>query len=100
MDIYNSQFAHKAHTLSSPHFRGVSTQPTTETNRISSPIRDEVSFSREAQSFGEIASLSDSSSSAAPRLDLINRIRSEIAAGTYDTEDKFEAALGRMLGGR
>ena len=31
------------------------------------------------------------------RADLVARIRREIAAGTYDTEEKFEAALDRML---
>ena len=31
------------------------------------------------------------------RMDLVNRIRKEIAAGTYDTQEKWEAALDRML---
>jgi negative regulator of flagellin synthesis FlgM len=31
------------------------------------------------------------------RQDLVNRIRSEIAAGTYETPDKLEAALDRLL---
>ena len=31
------------------------------------------------------------------RLDLIARVRQEIAAGTYDTPDKWEAALDRLL---
>lgn len=35
---------------------------------------------------------------AAPmRMDLVDRIRKEIAAGTYDTQEKWEAALDRML---
>jgi negative regulator of flagellin synthesis FlgM len=33
----------------------------------------------------------------AVRHDLVNRIRSEIAAGTYETPDKLDAALTRML---
>lgn len=32
------------------------------------------------------------------RQDLVNRVRSEIAAGTYDTPEKFEKALDKMLG--
>ena len=99
MDIYNSSYIHNAHSVSAPHFRGIS-QPSTETNRISGQIRDEITLSRESQSLSAAASVSDSSSSAAPRLDLINRIRSEIAAGTYDTPEKFDMALGRMLGAR
>ena len=38
------------------------------------------------------------SKDAAPmRMDLVDRIRKEIAAGTYDTQEKWEAALDRML---
>lgn len=31
------------------------------------------------------------------RQDLVNRVREEIANGTYDTPDKFEAALDQLL---
>lgn len=31
------------------------------------------------------------------RLDLIERVRREIAAGTYDTPEKWEKALDRLL---
>ena len=31
------------------------------------------------------------------RMELVARIRKEIAAGTYDTEEKWEAALDRLL---
>jgi negative regulator of flagellin synthesis FlgM len=31
------------------------------------------------------------------RQDLVNRIRGEIAAGTYETPDKLDAALNRLL---
>jgi hypothetical protein len=29
---------------------------------------------------------------------LVERVRQEIAAGTYDTPDKLEAALARLIG--
>ena len=32
------------------------------------------------------------------RQDLVNRVRAEIAAGTYDTPEKLEIALERLLG--
>ncbi|MDX2130838.1 MAG: flagellar biosynthesis anti-sigma factor FlgM [Planctomycetota bacterium] len=32
------------------------------------------------------------------RQDLVDRVKAEIAAGTYDTPDKFEAALTELLG--
>lgn len=31
------------------------------------------------------------------RKDLVDRVRKEIAAGTYDTQDKWEAALDSLL---
>jgi hypothetical protein len=31
------------------------------------------------------------------RHELVNRVRAEIAAGTYDTPEKFDAALELML---
>lgn len=31
------------------------------------------------------------------RVDLVNRVKAEIAAGTYDTADKFHEALERLL---
>jgi hypothetical protein len=32
-----------------------------------------------------------------PRIDLINRVRSEIDAGTYETEEKWSFALEQLL---
>lgn len=31
------------------------------------------------------------------RTELVDRVRAEIAAGTYDTPDRFQAALERLL---
>lgn len=31
------------------------------------------------------------------RMELVERVRKEIAAGTYDTQEKWEAALDRLL---
>ena len=31
------------------------------------------------------------------RVELVNRVRAEIAAGTYDTQERWEAALDRLL---
>lgn len=44
---------------------------------------------------GRLESLSPRSDGL--RLDLIARVRREIAAGTYDTPDKMEIALERLL---
>jgi len=44
-----------------------------------------------------VATVSDVTDDDDIRLDLVNRIRAEIAAGTYDTPEKWEVALGRLL---
>ncbi|MEZ6139896.1 MAG: hypothetical protein R3B84_04915 [Zavarzinella sp.] len=31
------------------------------------------------------------------RVDLVARVRAEIAAGTYDTDEKFDAAIARFI---
>ncbi len=38
----------------------------------------------------------DRDSTSPIRWDLVNRVRAEIAAGTYDTPQKFAAAIERM----
>ena len=97
MDVYQTQYSHKAHALNVPHFKGANMKSGMETSKHSSAQpKDEVKFSPEAQMLSDTASAS-SSSSAAPRLDLINRVRSEIAAGTYDTPEKMNYAMERLL---
>lgn len=97
MDISNSQYTHKAHSVSAPHFRGTALKSLPEAGQTTqTTLRDEVNLSAEAQKLSETAP-TESTSSAAPRLDLINRIRSEILAGTYETPEKLDAALDKML---
>lgn len=51
---------------------------------------DTVEFSPQARTI--------SGSDAPIRQDLVQRVRSEISAGTYDTPDKYLTALSRALG--
>lgn len=97
MENFNSHYTHKAHGLSTVHFRSPYTKTSTDSLRTQ-PVaqRDEISFSEEAKSLSEV-NVSASSSTAVPRFDLINRVRAEIAAGTYDTPEKMDVALERML---
>jgi hypothetical protein len=46
---------------------------------------------------GAVATVSDVADEDEIRLDLVSRVRAEIAAGTYDTPEKWEVALGRLL---
>ncbi len=100
MEIYNSQYAHSAHNVAAPHFRGASLKSTTETNRGGSVSQgDDVRLSREAQQLSQSETASQASAGSAPRLDLINSVRAQIAAGTYDTPEKMSVAFQRMLEG-
>jgi len=58
------------------------------------PQRDTISFSDEALRLSEVGKTNGES--ARIRFDLVNRIKSEIAAGTYDTPEKMDIALERM----
>ena len=57
-------------------------------------LKDTVSFSEEALRLSEVNKTN--SESTRIRFDLVNRIKTEIAAGTYDTPDKMDIALERM----
>ena len=55
--------------------------------------RDEMNIS----SAREATSLAASDPNADIRLDLVNRVRAEIQAGTYYSDEKFEIAIERMF---
>ena len=57
-------------------------------------LKDTVSFSEEALRLGEVNQTN--SETTRIRFDLVNRVRAEIAAGTYDTSEKMDIALERM----
>ena len=57
-------------------------------------LKDTVSFSEEALRLSEVTQTG--SESPRIRFDLVNRVRAEIAAGTYDTPEKMDIALERM----
>ncbi len=60
-----------------------------------SPSKASPSDKVEISSAGEAASLAAESGDI--RSDLVARVRSEIAAGTYETPDKLDAALDGLL---
>ena len=65
-----------------------------EVARPATSLKDTVSFSEEALRLSE-ATKTDTESTKI-RFDLVNRIKAEIAAGTYDTPEKMDIALERM----
>jgi anti-sigma28 factor (negative regulator of flagellin synthesis) len=65
-----------------------------ESIKTTVPQKDTVSFSEEALRLSDVAKTNPESTKI--RFDLVNRVKSEIAAGTYDTPDKMDTALERM----
>ena len=57
-------------------------------------LKDTISFSEEALRLSEVNKTGGESTKI--RFDLVNRIKAEIAAGTYDTPEKMDIALERM----
>jgi anti-sigma28 factor (negative regulator of flagellin synthesis) len=56
--------------------------------------RDTVAFSEEGLRMSNVAKTDTESQKI--RFELVNRIKAEIAAGTYDTPDKMDIAIDRM----
>ena len=65
-----------------------------ETVSPTTALKDSLSFSEEALRLSEVTK--STSESTKIRFDLVNRIKAEIAAGTYDTPEKMDIALERM----
>lgn len=88
MHIYGPTHLHGAQSISSPHaVRG--TKP--GQSKPGEPIRDELQLS----DAGRVADKMD----AIPeiRQDRVDAIRAQIAAGTYETDEKLDIALDRLL---
>ena len=88
MHIYGPAHLHGAQPISPPH-----------NSRISKPsapnqagqIQDELDISDAAQLVEQAKGVPEI------RHDVVDRIRGQIAEGTYETEDKLDIALDRLL---
>ena len=60
-------------------------------------IEDEVEISTTARRLSATSETSRAAESGEVRYDLVNRLREEIANGTYDTPQRFDAAMERLL---
>ena len=82
----NVSRVHGPHGINAPHapFRGQGEAKT-------QAVGDRVTISPAAQAAIDAAEV------GGVRQDVVNRIRAEIAAGTYETPAKLDAALDRML---
>lgn len=88
MNINGPSQVHGAQSVNPPHFMQ-RTQSPQGTSAPSQTDRVEISQAAEAAM--------KATEAGGIRHDLVNQIRSQIAAGTYDTPDKMNAAVDRML---
>jgi anti-sigma28 factor (negative regulator of flagellin synthesis) len=95
MEIYNGQYIHGAHNIQGPH-RTAPVQESSASARYAA-LQDDIQFSDEALRLSNLSN-TDSSSSSGIRFDLVNRVKAEIASGTYDTPDKMDIAVDRLIG--
>lgn len=80
----------QTHGLGGPHFaRANQAPPTTSAQPI-----DQLDISEAAQAASRAEA---ATSSGEIRADLVAQLRSEIAAGTYETTEKLDAAITRLL---
>jgi negative regulator of flagellin synthesis FlgM len=88
MQIYGPSHLHGAQPINAPHASRVSQSAAAGS---ASPIQDEVQISSQGQFVDRVHELPDI------RQDRVNQIRAQIAQGTYETDDKLDVAVGRLL---
>ncbi len=92
MHIYGPTHLHGPQPIGSPHTNRIS-KP--QTSGDSAPINDELQISSAAQ---EAAGMVDKVNQMPDiRQDKVNAIRAQIEAGTYETDDKLQTAVERLL---
>jgi anti-sigma28 factor (negative regulator of flagellin synthesis) len=88
MEIYGPGYIDGPQSIRAPH-RIRAIEPKLPSDGIHGP--DRVDLSAEAEMIGRVQDAPEL------RTDRIAQIRAEIAAGVYETDDKLNVALGRML---
>jgi negative regulator of flagellin synthesis FlgM len=88
MHIHGTTHVHGPHGINAPHsiHRG---QPSTQTPAGGAVDRLEISAAADAAA--------KAAETGEVRQELVNNIRAQIAAGTYETPAKLDAALERLL---
>jgi len=88
MQIYGPAHLHGAQPIGAPHSARISS-PSAPTQSAS--IQDEVQISAEANLVEQVHQMPDI------RQDRVAAIRAQIAAGTYETPEKLDLAMERLL---
>jgi len=99
MHVNGPSHVHGPQALAGPHFRR--SAPTGDAKPAQQA--DQVDFSAEAQQASRLAEAIETRAAervAGPdgvRTGLVSRLRNEIATGTYESADKLDAAIDRVL---
>lgn len=88
MHIYGPAHLHGAQPIGPPHTSRASKPPAPSQT---GPIQDELEISDAGQLVNRIGEMPE------VRQARIDQIRAQIAAGTYETDEKLEIAVGRLL---
>ncbi len=93
MQVNGPSNVHGPQSLKGPHFQPTNSQPSSETtaSRPAAGPSDQLDISPAAQAAVQ------ASENGGIRGDLVARVRGEIAAGTYETTEKLDAALSRAF---
>ena len=88
MQVYGPAHIHAAQPINAPH-RAAGAQPAAQSGYTQGA--DQLDISREADMVSRLRDIPDI------RADRVAEIRAAIEAGTYETPDKLETAVGRLL---
>jgi len=88
MQVYGTTQLHSAQPLTAPHSSRVNSPAE---RSYSAPVQDEVNISDAARLAEQVRDLPEI------RQDLVDRIRAQIASGTYETSDKLDSAVERLM---
>jgi negative regulator of flagellin synthesis FlgM len=88
MQIHGLAHVHGAQSINGPH-RTQAAGPAQQTDAWTNV--DELDISQEADLVSRVRDLPD------VRADRVAQLRAEIAAGVYETDEKLDIALGRLL---
>jgi anti-sigma28 factor (negative regulator of flagellin synthesis) len=89
MQIHGTSHLHRPHGINPPHY--LQANRPTNVDSTPSPASDQLEISPAALAAIEAAEVGE------VRHDLVARIRSEIADGTYETPEKLDQAIDRVL---
>jgi negative regulator of flagellin synthesis FlgM len=89
MHVYGSTYVHGPQSINAPH-RAASPQPTDGATKTTTGA-DQLDISSEANFVSKARDLPEN------RADRVAEIRQAIAEGTYETDEKLNVALDRLL---